>query len=81
MDVFVRPALTSSHPAPAALLVLPPRPPQTHTDTGPCPRRGPRRTNDPANYVFKVFGSCENSFRLAVEGGGGGGGGGVGEGV
>lgn len=30
----------------------------------------PHCTNDPANYVFKVFGSCENSFGLAVEGGG-----------
>lgn len=28
----------------------------------------------PANYVFKVFGSCENSFGLAVDGGGGEGG-------
>lgn len=33
-------------------------------------RRGPPYcTNDPANYVFKVFGSCENSFGSAVEGG------------
>lgn len=31
----------------------------------------PFSTNDPANYVFRVFGSCENSFGLAVEGGGG----------
>lgn len=60
------------------LHILPPHPPSAPhklTRTRSCPRRGPCCTNDPANYVFKVFGSCENSFGLAVEGGGGGWGG------
>lgn len=50
----------------------PPSAPHKLTRTRSCPRWGPHCTNDPANYVFKVFGSCENSFGLAVEGGGGG---------
>lgn len=49
----------------------PPSAPHKLTQTCSCPHRGPRCTNDLANYVFKVFGSCENSFGLAVEGGGG----------
>lgn len=67
MHAFVHVSLTSSYPVRAA-----PQqslsPPHSHTQTlssGP-----PYCTNDPANYVFKVFGSCENSFGLAVEGGG-----------
>lgn len=35
--------------------------------------QGPLCTNDPANYIFKVFGSCENSLGLTVKCGGGGG--------
>lgn len=65
MRTFVHVSLTSSYPvhaAPQQSLC----PPHSHTQalsSGP-----PYCTNDPANYVFKVFGSCENSFGLAVEG-------------
>lgn len=38
--------------------------PHKLTRTCSCPHWGPQCTNDPANYVFKVFGSCENSFGL-----------------
>lgn len=78
MRAFVRPSLTSLYPAPHPTLVLtfPPHPltnshghARTHASASIPPP--PRGTNDPANYVFKVFGSCEYSFGLAVEGGGG----------
>lgn len=51
------------HPPPPQQSLCPPK---SHRQM-PGP---PYCTNDPANYVFKVFGSCENSFRLVVEGGG-----------
>lgn len=68
MHAFVCVPLTSSYPAPPPCSPSSLCPPQSHTQTlssGP-----PYCTNDPANYVFKVFGSCENSFGLALEGGG-----------
>lgn len=67
MNVFVSLFLTSSHPAPTILVILPLLPHKI-TRAWSCPHWGPCCTNDPTNYVFKVFGSCENSFGLAVEG-------------
>lgn len=78
MCAFVHLSLTSLYPAPhpTPVLTFPHHPPtnsrgHARTHAGASVPPPPRGTNDPANYVFKVFGSCENSFGLAVEGGGG----------
>lgn len=69
MQPFVRVPRKSLYAAPQLHSSLTLFHPNKLTWTRSCPRRGPHRTNDPANYVFKVFGSCENSFELVVVGG------------
>lgn len=48
-------------PPPPCFTQYPPSAPHNLTPRHSCPCWGPLCTNDPANYVFKVFGSCETA--------------------
>lgn len=73
MHAFVHDALTASYPSTPRPPLPPLYPifclPPTISHASALVGGPPYCTNDPANYVFKVFGSCENSFGSAVEGG------------